>query len=187
MDTNTAKKLRDKISHTKVAVKVVDGESQTLNSDSLRQYARGDITLAMALGVSGQQAYGIAQLGYLMIQQNRLDNALKIFDGLIVLNPYDGYFHTAKAVILARQGSFDKALNEYTVAINLGFVTPQNLVSRAELYLRDGKSLEALADLKKAIELEPDAKKPSAKRAKILLSATKTQMQQVLAKKTKAL
>jgi len=151
--------------------------------EKMSKFIRGEMTLAQVQGISMEQAYAMAEMGYQLFLQGKYKEAQTIFDGLIVLNPYDGYFHSVSGSIWARLGQDDKAINEYSIAINLSPKDSQVLVNRAELLLRKGQFEDALNDLKKAIDLNPEGNNSAVARARALVAATVSLIQEMLKNK----
>ena len=63
------------------------------------------------------QAYAFAEL-YQLFEQGRYDESQQIFEGLVIANPYDGYFHSVLGSIYARKDMHEEAV-EYTIASEL--------------------------------------------------------------------
>lgn len=166
-------------------IKWVDGKPTTLTEANVRKFVQGELTFAQLEGVSMEQAYAIAELSYRMFQQGKYDEALKIVDGLIILNPYDNYFHALKGSILARQGNMDEALRELNIACEMDPKDPQTFVNRADIYLTQGRFEEALLDLKEAISLDPEGHNPAVLRARAMAGATLGLIQEALEQRQK--
>lgn len=171
-------------SNTAVAAK--NGKTETVTPENIAKFIRGEMTWAQVQGIGIKQAYDMAEMGYQLFLQGRNSDAQKIFEGLIVLNPYDGYFHSVLGSIFARSGQADKAVQEYSIAINLDPKDPQVLVNRAELELGKGLFEDALNDLKAAIALDPDGQNSAVIRAKALASATVSMITEILKSKQAA-
>jgi tetratricopeptide (TPR) repeat protein len=129
----------------------------------------GDITPAQFLGISQEQLYEIATLGHNMMSQGQLQQAMDIFKGLVAASPYDSVFHCNLAAVHAQEQRYAEAMEEYTQALELNLANVDALVGRSELYLREGKVAEALADIKAALELDPQAQQETAQRARATL------------------
>ena len=185
-------KSQDSTRSTKDFLKVItsnpaatlkNGKIETVTPDNIAKFIRGEMTWAQVQGISMEQTYGLAEIGYQLFLQGKYDEAKKIFEGLIVLNPYDGYFHSVLGSILARSGEPDKAIQEYAIAINLEPKDLQVLVNRAELILKKVQFEDALSDLKKAIAMDPDGLHPAVIRAKALGAATVSLIEEMLKSK----
>src|SRR3972149_3255258 len=96
----------------------------TFSPDRVEKFVMGEITLGQLYGITIEEAYSVAELGYTMFEQGRLRDAQTIFQGLVISNPYDAYFHTMLGSIYQKQGFVDGALEEYSLALALD---PANL------------------------------------------------------------
>lgn len=127
---------------------------------------RGEITLGEFLGFSRSSLYEIAQLGYQMLTTGKLESALAIYRGLVQASPYDSVFHCHLGATLYAMGEHEEAVEEYSKAIQYNKANADALAGRGELYLRMNKVVEGLADLKAAIEADPEGKRASTLRAR---------------------
>jgi tetratricopeptide (TPR) repeat protein len=130
---------------------------------------RGEITLGELVGLSPSALYAIANLGYQLLTSGKLEQALTIYQGLVAVSPYDSVFHCHLAATLYALGQHDEALFEYSQALNFNKANADALAGRGELYLRMGKVVEAVEDLKRSIELDPEGKRASTLRARATL------------------
>lgn len=108
-----------------------------------------------------------------------MEGAKNIFEGLTLLDPNNPYINCILGAIYQRMEKYDVAILRYTRAIEL---FPQDIISmtnRAEIYLKQGKFLEAAQDLKKVIQLDPEKKDASANRARLLAAITAESLRQV--------
>ena len=151
-------------------------------AENFQKFVRGEMTWGQLQGLTMEQAYAMAQLGYTQFEQGRYKEAQAIFEGLVVSNPYDAYFHTVLGSIYARTDRSTDAAEEYSLAIELD---PDNIAARtnrAELLLQHGEFKMALDDLKAAIDLDKTGNDPNAARARALASATAAIVDAILAK-----
>jgi tetratricopeptide (TPR) repeat protein len=146
---------------------------------------RGEMTVAQFVGLSQNTLYSIATMGYQMLQTGKLDAALTIYKGLVAASPYDSVFHCHLATVYAAQEEFETALASYSTALMYNRANVDALAGRGEMYLRTNKIVEALHDLKAAVEADPEAKRPSSVRARAMLLGLKEKVeaQQKAAKK----
>lgn len=171
----------EKIKQAQVNAEWVGSQPQALTKENLERFIKGEITWAQANGLTMEQVYSFAEFGYNLFEQGRYEDARKIFEGLIVLNPYDGYFHSVLGSIFARQGLDQAALKEYTTSLELDPNNAQVHVNRAELYLKSGQFEEAMTDLKQAVSVDPIGHNvPAIARARALAAATAALIQDVL-------
>jgi len=139
--------------------------------EKMRKFVRGEITLAQLENMSREKLYDFAELGYSLFQSGKLEEATRIFEGLVTYNPYDAYFHSALGAIYQKQKLYDQAIKQYDLAIKLNPKDICSLTNRGETYLILGKIKEAAADLKVAVSLDPQQKDPWAMRSRALITA----------------
>ena len=144
----------------------------TFSPDRVEKFIMGELTLGQLYGISIEEAYSVAELGYTFMEQGRLNEAQTVFQGLVISNPYDAYFHTILGSIYQRQENIDGAIEEYSIAIGLDPANLEAYVNRGELLIRKGNFQIAAADFKSALTLDPDGHSPSANRARALASVT---------------
>ena len=144
----------------------------TFSPDRVEKFIMGELTLGQLYGISIEEAYSVAELGYTFMEQGRLNEAQTVFQGLVIGNPYDAYFHTVLGSIYQKQDNIDGAIEEYSIAIGLDPANMEAYVNRGELLIRKGNFQQAAADFKNALDLDPDGASPSANRARALASVT---------------
>ena len=158
-----------------------EGEVPTnFTQDNLVKFVVGEITWAELTGLTMQEAYSFAEIAYNLFEQGKYDQAQTIVEGLVISNPYDGYFHGLLGAIYGRKGMHEEAQEEYTIAIDLDPTNISAFVNRAEIFLQHGEIEKALKDLKKAIELDPKGEKPFGVRARALAAATASVLEEAL-------
>lgn len=151
--------------------------------ENLKKFLLGEITWAQLQGITMEQAYAFAEMAYTLFEQGKYDEAQAIFEGLVISNPYDAYFHSMLGAIYARKDMQEEAAEEYSISIELD---PDNIipyVSRAEILLQHGEFQLAMGDLKKAIDLDPKGEDPSGLRARALAGATAAIIEEILEQK----
>ena len=140
----------------------------------LQQFIRGQITLGELQGVSKKEPHRIAELGHRFLSEGKLDNATKIFEGLIALDPHDDYAFTALGAIAQQRGELEVAEELYARAIALNPTSSIAHARRGEVLAALGRSKEAGQDLLRAIELDGELR--AAQRAKAALAALGSQL-----------
>ncbi len=151
--------------------------------EDFQKFVSGEITLAQLEGVTPQQAYAIASLGYEQFQQGKFETACALYEGLVALNPNDPYFHRVLGAIYMQMGRDEEALNEIQESLKKEPEELFSLVARAELFLKIGRFEQALNDLKQVMKLDPKAEDVNTKRAKGLARAASEMMQEALRRK----
>jgi tetratricopeptide (TPR) repeat protein len=168
-----------------VEVEDIRDRESPFTEENVRKFILGEITWGQLQGLTMDEAYAYAELGYTQFEQGRYNEAQAIFEGLVISNPYDAYFHCMLGAIYARKDMQEEAAEEYTIAIELD---PENVaayVNRAEILLQHGEFEIAMEDLKNAIKLDPKGEDPSGIRARALAAATAAVIEEILAQRKK--
>jgi tetratricopeptide (TPR) repeat protein len=158
------------------------GEIATPNfsDENLTKFVLGEITWAELTGLTMQDAYAFAEIAYNLFEQGKYDQAQTIVEGLVISNPYDGYFHSLLGSIYGRKGMHEEAQEEYSIAIELNPKDLASHVNRAEILLQHGEIEKALLDLKHAVELDPKGDQPFGIRARALAQATASVLEEAM-------
>lgn len=154
--------------------------SDTFTAENYLKFIKGEITWAQLEGMTIDEAYAIAEVGYTFLEQGKLDEARTLIEGLVIGNPYDAYLHSLLGAIYAREGNEEDAVEEFSIALGLDPDNIDALVARGELFLRHGVFDDAMDDLKRAIELDPEGEHPPTLRARALAHATASAFQAVI-------
>lgn len=150
-----------------------------LEKTRLDQFRKGELRFTQIFNFNGSQIASLMLCGYNFFTQGRLEEAKSIFEGLNLLDPNVPYVNSTLGAIYQRLGKTDLAILRYSHAIHL---FPQDIVAltnRAEIYLSQGKLIEAAEDLRKVIEVDPERRNPSANRARLLAAITSESLQQI--------
>jgi len=156
---------------------------ETFSPDRVEKFIMGELTLGQLYGITIEEAYSMAEIGYTMMEQGRLKDAQVIFQGLVVSNPYDGYFHAVLGTIYQKVGMIDGAIEEYSLALGLDPSNVEAYANRGELLIQKGNFLQAAEDFKKAIDLDPDGENPVANRARALAAIVTAALKQAISDK----
>nr|WP_246357721.1 tetratricopeptide repeat protein [Pyxidicoccus fallax] len=139
---------------------------------------RGEISLARFVGASNEDLYRWANIAHQLLQAGSTQQALTIFQGLVVASPMDAVFHAQLAATYMTLERFDEAFDEFNEALKYNRSHVDALAGRGEVYLRRGQVPEALADLSAAIQKDPTLKRAATQRAHGTLLALKQQAEQ---------
>ena len=172
-------------SEDEVVAMMQGGEINTPNfsDENLTNFVLGKITWAELTGLTMQDAYAFAEIAYNLFEQGKYDQAQTIVEGLVISNPYDGYFHSLLGSIYGRKGMHEEAQEEYSIAIELNPKDLASHVNRAEILLQHGEIEKALYDLKSAVDLDPKGDQPFGIRARALAQATASVLEEAMREK----
>lgn len=177
--------LLNMVKSGEVETEWIENREPTINQESLEKFVLGEITWAQLQGLTMEEAYGFAELAYTLFEQGRYDDAQQIFEGLVISNPYDAYFHSMLGAIYARKDMQEEAAEEYSIAIELDPESIPSYVNRAEILLQHGEFELAMDDLKAAVKLDPKGDDPAGLRARALAGATAAIIEEILSQKAK--
>lgn len=158
---------------------------ETFTEENFIRFLTGEITWGQLHAITQDDAYAFAKYAYSQYEAGRYFDANKIFQALVVVNPYDAYYHMMHGACLQMLDEKEAALDEYSAAVQLDSTNIQALVNRAELNLQASRFVEAARDLQRVAELDPEGTKPATQRARALALATAQAIQsfqQVLSK-----
>lgn len=142
----------------------------------IEAFVRGHITLGELEGISKDAQYQMAKQGYSFMREGKLDQAKTVFEGLQALDPYDAYFHMVLGTIAQEQGDVEKAEKLYSRSLEINPFSPVALAQRGEIRLGKGQFEDALTDLGKSVQADPEGNEPAARRARVLLQMMKQQL-----------
>lgn len=153
--------------------------------EAIQGFLLGDLTLAQLEGISAEEMYAVAGMGHDLLDEGKIEDARKIFEGLNVYNPMDSYFHAVLGSIYEREDRFEDAARHYRSAVQLYPEDVNSWTGLGETMLRwcgalhsageIEKSAEtfegAVEALSKAIQTAPADDEGAALRARALVSA----------------
>jgi tetratricopeptide (TPR) repeat protein len=123
------------------------------------ELVQGTVTLAAILGYTDERLMKLAEKGLRLLRIHKLDKALKIFRGLVILDPWVPYFHYLLGSAYEKLQNAERALREYrsAVALTAGMepapdVVPFAVLGQARVLARSGRLEEALDALRPIAE-----------------------------------
>lgn len=143
----------------------------------LYRFLADKASLAELSGVGRTELVKLSECGHVKLKHGRLEEAEKIFQGLIVLDHRNPYFHAMMGSVHQRRERPVEAIVEYTTAVNLNPRDISSLVNRGEIYLRHRNYKKAAEDFRTAILLDQDGINLWANRARSLVIAIKRSME----------
>ncbi|MCS7312322.1 MAG: tetratricopeptide repeat protein [Acidobacteria bacterium] len=129
------------------------------------------VPLAQALGFSEADVQKIAGLAAALCQTGRWAAALKLWGGLVSLQPERAEFWSALGSTLTRMGRHEEAIPVLTLTLRMDPTDTAALVNRAECYIATAQLEAAVADLERAIRQDMAETDPVADRARQLVYA----------------
>jgi len=139
-----------------------------LDAEKLQKIARGEVKATEVMDVNADQVAAVLSVGHMLYENGKLEEAKRIFDGLLLLDTKNPFLHAMLGSIYQKQNRFQFAYRHYTRAVDIFPQDIASLLNRGEILLRFGKFQEAAADFKAAMDLDPDQKNPFANRARLL-------------------
>ena len=119
----------------------------------LPQWAEGKTTLKEIKGYTDHELYAIAHMAYFYLNQGKTEEAKILFEGLVALDPKNGYYYRALGVIFYKLGDTERALRQFGYAIRVTPQRPHAYVNRAEVNIALGRGAKAAKDLQTALTL----------------------------------
>jgi tetratricopeptide (TPR) repeat protein len=139
--------------------------------DRIQAWMRGDMSLKDLHAISGPEMLEMAVIGFNMYEQGKYEEARIIFEGLTSLDKNEPYYVTALGAVHLARENLETAMNCFNRAIVLNPKEIAAFVNRGEVYLRQGKVMEAARDFKTAVDLDPTGKNQLVHRARVLAAA----------------
>lgn len=146
------------------------------NPVRLEQFLRGQITLGDLEGITKHEQYEMAKIGFSYLTSGKLAQAKTVFEGLLALDPFDAYFHTALGSIAQQEQRYDEAEERYSRALEINPFSPVALANRGEVRITVGRLADGATDLVRACEEDPNAVQPSTLRARATIQVVREQL-----------
>lgn len=139
--------------------------------ERVQKWIKGELSMRDLHAVTGPEMLEMAIVGFSQYEQGRYDEAQTIFTGLMELDQNESYYRTALGAVFLAKEDLDAAERCFNHAIKLNPKEIASFVNRGEVYLRQGKVMEAAVDFKAAVDLDPTGKDPLSHRARVLAAA----------------
>ena len=128
----------------------------------------GELKVAQILGIHAKHVAAILMTGHTLFEQNKIEEARNIFEGMSVLDGANPYIHGILGAIYQKQEKYDIALEHYNAALRVNPGDIHALTNRGEIALKLGRLQEAASDFRAAMDLDSTRKHPAANRARLL-------------------
>jgi predicted Zn-dependent protease len=165
-----------------MAPKAPTVEVKAITEADVLAVANGKKTWAETMGMTRQEAFGLAQSAYRFFEFGQRERGKAIMLMLIELNPKVAAFSALLGGMLGRDGDEEAAAQCYSTAIALEPLNLSARVNRAELFLKQGKLDGALEDLLAATKADPEQKTVLGKRAWRLARTTSQALKELIAR-----
>lgn len=142
-------------------------------TEVLHAFLNDKISLAELKGITKDQLLVLSEAGYVKFKHGRIEEAEKIFQGLILLDHRNAYFHAMMGAINQRKDRPIEAIMEYSLAVKIDVKDINSFVNRGEIYLKHKNYRKAAEDFRAAILLDPKGLNLWANRARSLVIAIK--------------
>lgn len=153
-------------------------------TEILYAFLNDKISLAELKGISREQLFQLSEAGFVKFKHGRLNEAEKIFQGLILLDHRNAYFHAMMGAVHQKLGHPIEAIMEYSQAVKINSKDVASFVNRGELYLRHKNYRKAAEDFRAAILMDMSGADLWANRARSLVIAIKRSMEADVARKS---
>ncbi len=122
----------------------MNAETKNIIDAALDQFAKDGLTTIRELkGISDKQMNAMYAVGFNLFNSGRLEDAEKIFKGLLLLDHLERKYWFGYAAIKQQQKNFAEALKAYQVAAVLDNTNPKTVYQIAECHLALGDKLSA--------------------------------------------
>lgn len=146
-------------------------------TELLYAFFEDKVSIAELKGITREQLFQLADVGHTKFKHGRLDEAEKIFQGLIVLDHRNAYFHGMMGAVHQKLNRPIEAIMEYSQSLKINKRDISTYVNRGELYLRHKNYKKAAEDFRNAILLDPSGLNLWSNRARSLVIALKRSME----------
>ncbi|GEM_PF-1627890 len=134
----------------------------------------GSVALRDLKGISNAEFDAIYDLGVNLYNAGKLDDAEKVFQGMVLLDQLDARSWLAFGGVAQRQRKFDEAIRRYAMAAFLDLNTPDAAYYSAECFLMKKDYAQARYAAMAALEYAPEGKaetKSIREKALVMLAA----------------
>lgn len=142
-------------------------------TDVLMAFLEDKVSLAELKGITRDQLFQLSESGFVKFKHGRLEEAEEIFQGLIILDHRNAYFHAMMGAVHQKRDRPIEAIMEYSQALKINTHDVASYVNRGEIFLRYKNYRKAAEDFRNAILLDMSGANLWANRARSLVIAIK--------------
>lgn len=118
---------------------------------SLKSWVSGEKTLKEVQGLTDDEVESLGYLGTLLLEEGKLEDAQKIFECLIALDPSMDHSYRGLGGVLLRRGDHEGAMRQFSNSLQINPRSPHGYINRAELYIFKQDTHSAQKDLESAL------------------------------------
>lgn len=147
---------------------------KTKSVEAIGKFVTGELTWAEIKHIPKTLLKELARVAYLKFRGGDYKTAEILFKGLAVLDHLNWYFRAALGAVFQKQGRFEEAIGEYSMALELNPDEVSSWVNRGQCLLHTGDTDAALVDFDHVLKMSLGAEGPWVKRARTLSQAILT-------------
>lgn len=137
----------------------------------LEKFVSGEMTWAEIKGYSRPMLKELAEIAYLKFKMKEYPTAETLFKGLSIIDHTNWYYRAALGAIYQKQGLYEQAVEEYTIALSLNDTELSVYGNRGECHMRLENHEEAFTDFSAILARDPEEKSVWARRARIFVKS----------------
>lgn len=140
----------------------------------IAEFVEGQRTLAELIGLPKEHLAQLAVRGFALLEANELGKAVEFFRGLVALDPFSAWAHTALGVALLRSDVGDEAEVHLRRALQINPRATDTRVTLAEVLLtRAGARADGVKELERIVIENVGSNDVAVVRARMLLDANR--------------
>ncbi len=172
-------RIRETTLEEKVQSKLFDPTPQRKKYviELLYKFFAQEITYSELTGIPQKELFQLAEAGHLKLTYGRVEEAQKVFECLVKLDPHNYYYHAALGSVYQKQKKYVEAVFEYTESLRFNQEDVASMVNRGEIYLLHKNFRKAAEDFRGAILKDPHGRNNFSNRARSLVIAIKRNLQ----------
>lgn len=144
--------------------------------ERLDRFMKGELTLAEMGGFDGPSQRRLAEIGLKLMDAGKLLESRAIFEGIVALNPREGYSLMALGALAQREQRWAESVRWYQKSIEQDETNSVAWANLGEVFLMMGNLPDSSAALMRAVELDPQGKRPQTRRSAALLAELQKQL-----------
>lgn len=118
---------------------------------SIKAWIAGEKTLKEVQGMTDDEIASLGYLGTVLLEEGKLDDAQKIFECLIALDPNLDHPYRGLGGVLLKRGNYDGAMLQFSNSLQVNPRSPHGYINRAELHIYSKDHAAARKDLESCL------------------------------------